>query len=231
MNEERRRENEKARIASEELIRKLQEEEKRKHLEQMHQDQLLAKSLAKKDCFNKNRDNCYNNFNQQKLTAKLNNVMTNLSPAATVVRPDNYSLVGVPKFSLPMQLKNSLPESSTGIPRPTAVHNAVTKIVTHQTQMNNSNNLRYHIDAAQSSTSKIYGLQSKEELHVPSDILNNKKKKLGVEVCLTTMAQGESERIGSAHSAGSHDSINQEIHHFKPIKIMPRSSLKIIGNL
>jgi hypothetical protein len=68
-------------------------------------------------------------------------------------------------------------------------------------------------------------LQSKEELHVPNDILNSKKKKLGVEVCVGTI-EGE-ERIGSAESAGSHDSINQEIHHFKPIKALPRTPLRI----
>lgn len=76
-----------------------------------------------------------------------------------------------------------------------------------------------------STSSKIFGLQTKEELHVPSDVISNKKKKLGVEVCVTNV-EGE-ERIGSAESAGSHDSINQEIHHFKPIKALPRTPLRI----
>ena len=64
-------------------------------------------------------------------------------------------------------------------------------------------------------------------MHVPSDVLSNKKKKLGVEVCVTTV-EGK-ERIGSAESAGSHDSINQEIHHFKPIKALPRTPLRTLG--
>lgn len=75
------------------------------------------------------------------------------------------------------------------------------------------------------SSSKIYGTQSKEELHIPNDVVNSKKKSLGVEVC-TTLGEDD-ERMGSAESAGSHDSINQEIHHFKPIKAMPRTPLKI----
>ena len=79
------------------------------------------------------------------------------------------------------------------------------------------------------STSKIFGLQCNEELKVPSDIVSSKKKKLGVEVCVTTVE--DEERIGSAESAGSHDSINQEIHHFKPIKALPRTPLKVTSGI
>lgn len=75
------------------------------------------------------------------------------------------------------------------------------------------------------SISKIYGTQSKEELHVPNDIVNNKKKSLSVEVCVSS--GDDDERMGSADSHDSHDSINQEIHHFKPIKAMPRTPLKM----
>lgn len=74
------------------------------------------------------------------------------------------------------------------------------------------------------STAKIYGMRSKEELHVPSDVLSSNKKSLGVEICVT-MACNDNKRIGSAESAGSHDSINQEIHHFKPIKPALRTLL------
>lgn len=80
------------------------------------------------------------------------------------------------------------------------------------------------------SNSKIYGTQIKEELHVPNDVLSRKKKSLGVEVCLAT-GDGD-RRIGSAESSGSHDSINIEIHHFKPIKAMPRTPLRTMpGNI
>ncbi|XP_077270221.1 uncharacterized protein LOC143901666 isoform X1 [Temnothorax americanus] len=75
------------------------------------------------------------------------------------------------------------------------------------------------------STSRAYATETKEELRVPSDVVNSKKKSLGVEVCVTLA--DDDERIGSAESSGSHDSINQEIHHFKPIKTVPRTKLLI----
>ncbi|XP_012535646.2 uncharacterized protein LOC105836266 [Monomorium pharaonis] len=75
------------------------------------------------------------------------------------------------------------------------------------------------------STSSAYATETKEELRVPSDVVNSKKKSLGVEVCMTLA--DDDERIGSAESSGSHDSINQEIHHFKPIKTVPRTKLQI----
>lgn len=79
------------------------------------------------------------------------------------------------------------------------------------------------------STSRAYATETKEELRVPSDVVNSKKKSLGVEVCMTLA--DDDERIGSAESSGSHDSINQEIHHFKPIKTVPRTKLLISSGM
>ncbi|KAL6255193.1 hypothetical protein P5V15_013531 [Pogonomyrmex californicus] len=105
------------------------------------------------------------------------------------------------------------------------IYNAVTKALKHQVskfiQPCTSN---YSTDPG-CSTSRAYATETKEELRVPSDVVNSKKKSLGVEVCMTLA--DDDERIGSAESSGSHDSINQEIHHFKPIKTVPRTKLKI----
>lgn len=78
------------------------------------------------------------------------------------------------------------------------------------------------------STSKAYTMETKE-LRVPSDVVSSKKKSLGIEVC--TMLANDNKRIGSAESSCSHDSINQEIHHFKPIKTVPRTKLKISSGM
>lgn len=110
------------------------------------------------------------------------------------------------------------------------VYNAVTKTLKHQTvskfiQPCTSN---YFTDPG-CSTSRAYMTETKEELRVPSDVVNSKKKSLGIEVCMTLA--DDDERIGSAESSGSHDSINQEIHHFKPIKTVPRTKLKISSGM
>ncbi|XP_043490446.1 uncharacterized protein LOC122516579 [Polistes fuscatus] len=106
------------------------------------------------------------------------------------------------------------------------IYNTIARTLKHQvvTKFTQPGTSNYSLEPG-CSTSKIYGMQSKEELRVPSDVLNSKKKSLGVEVCVTS-GNGD-ERIGSAESAGSHDSINQEIHHFKPIKAMPRTPFKM----
>lgn len=104
------------------------------------------------------------------------------------------------------------------------VYNAIVKkhqTVSKFTQPCTSN---YSMDPG-CSTSRSYATETKEELRVPSDVVNSKKKSLGVEVCMTLA--DDDERIGSAESSGSHDSINQEIHHFKPIKTVPRTKLLI----
>lgn len=104
------------------------------------------------------------------------------------------------------------------------VYNAVAK--KHQTisKFTQSCTSNYSTDPG-CSTSRAYATETKEELRVPSDVVNSKKKSLGVEVCMTLA--DDDERIGSAESSGSHDSINQEIHHFKPIKTVPRTKLLI----
>lgn len=107
------------------------------------------------------------------------------------------------------------------------VYNAVAKkhqTVSKYTQPCTSN---YPMDPG-CSTSRAY-TETKEELRVPSDVVNSKKKSLGVEVCMTLA--DDDERIGSAESSGSHDSINQEIHHFKPIKTVPRTKLLISSGM
>lgn len=106
------------------------------------------------------------------------------------------------------------------------IHNNITRTLKHQAlaKYSNPNSSSFASEPSCSGT-QIYGTQSKEELRVPKDVLSSTKKSLGVEVCMTT---GEDdERIGSAESAGSHDSINQEIHHFKPIKPIARTALKM----
>ncbi|XP_014472254.1 PREDICTED: uncharacterized protein LOC106743182 [Dinoponera quadriceps] len=118
-------------------------------------------------------------------------------------------------------------------PKQLAVYNVVTKSFKQQAvpryiQPCTSN---YPMDPG-CSTSQAYATETKEELRVPSDVVNSKKKSLEVEVCRTHGSPDphrtdDDERIGSAESSGSHDSINQEIHHFKPIKTVPRTSFKV----
>lgn len=106
------------------------------------------------------------------------------------------------------------------------VYNIVTKTLKNQTvsKFTQPCTSNYSTDPG-CSTSKAYITETKEELRVPSDVVNSKKKSLGIEVCMTLVE--DDERIGSAESSGSHDSINQEIHHFKPIKTVPRTKLKV----
>lgn len=105
------------------------------------------------------------------------------------------------------------------------VYNAVAKTLKHQTVSKFVQPCTSSYMDPGCSTSRAYTTETKEELHVPNDVVNNKKKSLGIEICMT-LADND-ERIGSAESSGSHDSINQEIHHFKPIKAVPRTKLKI----
>lgn len=125
-------------------------------------------------------------------------------------------------------------------PKQLAVYNVVTKSFKQQQHQHHQAVPRYIQPCSSGypvdpgcSTSGAYATETKEELRVPSDVVNSQKKKsLGVEVCRTHGSLGarradDDERIGSAESSGSHDSINQEIHHFKPIKTVPRTSFKI----
>lgn len=109
--------------------------------------------------------------------------------------------------------------------QPISIHNPVT-LKHHPVVITKHNNASFSNNAPvpSCSNSKIYGMQSEEELQVPSDVLTSNKKSLEVEVCVAMI---KDKRIGSAESAGSHDSINQEIHHFRPIKPALRTQLSI----
>ncbi|XP_015177493.1 PREDICTED: uncharacterized protein LOC107066936 [Polistes dominula] len=149
------------------------------------------------------------------------------------LRRSNVALIS--KMRAERYSSNVKPNTSNAYKDPTAkfccqksvpIYNSIARTLKHQvvTKFTQPGTSNYSLEPG-CSTSKIYGMQSKEELRVPSDVLNSKKKSLGVEVCVTS-GNGD-ERIGSAESAGSHDSINQEIHHFKPIKAMPRTPFKM----
>ncbi|XP_024937115.1 uncharacterized protein LOC107264249 isoform X2 [Cephus cinctus] len=258
--EEMRRKREAERIASEVLIRKIQAEEQQR-MAQLAQDQLLAKTLAKKQVAEKNKT--VTNYHTDNSELETDNSMDESKPDikllslggvqisqvdgsgledekpiikcrdGTEPRKSNIALISkirVERYASSMKAgASSIYKTSPDkfcCQKSMPIHNAVTRTLKHQavpklTQLSSSN----YISEPGCSGSKIYSMQSKEELHVPDDVLNSKKKSLGVEVCMT--AGDDDERIGSAESAGSHDSINQEIHHFKPIKAMPRTPLKI----
>ncbi|XP_011496974.1 PREDICTED: uncharacterized protein LOC105361480 [Ceratosolen solmsi marchali] len=240
------RQQEKERLASETFIQKIQEEEEQHKLMQLAQDQLLAKTLAKQEVLkNSNtKHNCSNKstiLNSYKSKSDVNQSKSIVNQKMSVKTKETIdkrkqNLILISKIrseryacSVKCNSTNAYKDSSETFSshKPVPIYNAVTRIVTHQSRVSQSNNstCSYVMGDFIGSTSKIYGLQNKEELHVPKDILSNKKKKLGVEICIGTI-EGE-ERIGSAESAGSHDSINQEIHHFKPIKALPRTPLRI----
>ncbi|XP_017765395.1 PREDICTED: uncharacterized protein LOC108554581 [Eufriesea mexicana] len=245
-------------IASEALIRKIQEEEKQQQLSQLTQDQLLAKSLVKKQLADKHKESKYKNF----LNVSSSSFHTSKFNVATMTEMDLYKLEphsskyekapllqpqdnsGLRRSNIALiskicaeryasSIKSSVDLSNTCndstskfcCQNPMPVYNAISRTVKHQTAKIIEPCVSKCSLEPRTSTSKIYGTQSKEELHVPNDIVNSKKKSLSVEVCVSS--GDDDERMGSAESAGSHDSINQEIHHFKPIKAMPRTPLKM----
>lgn len=247
-------------MASEALIRKIQEEEQQQQLAQLAQDQLLAKSLVKKQLVEKHKEvsTYYNDFpstsNTSFQTSKFNvAAITEANPYRAEshnsecerdvllehqdgprLRRSNMALISkirAERYASSMK-SNELPsECNESVAKfccqkPVPVYNVIARTLKHQTatKMMEPHSSNCTVEPGASS-SKIYGTQSKEELHVPNDVVNSKKKSLGVEVCMTL--GDDDERMGSAESAGSHDSINQEIHHFKPIKAMPRTPLKI----
>ncbi|CAL7942896.1 unnamed protein product [Xylocopa violacea] len=247
-------------IASEALIRKIQEEEQQQQLAQLTQDQLLAKSLVKQQLEDKHQEvskysNSLNVSNSSFNSAKLN-VATMTEVNSSKIEPHSSKCgktslsecedsSGLKKSNIALiskiraeryasNIKNNADLSSTCndstskfyCQKSMPVYDAISRTLKHQTATK-------IIDPCVSkcsleprtSSSKIYGTQSKEELHIPNDVVNSKRKSLGVEVYVSS--GDDDERMGSAESAGSHDSINQEIHHFKPIKAMPRTPLKI----
>ncbi|KAK1126615.1 hypothetical protein K0M31_004242 [Melipona bicolor] len=240
-------------IASEALIRKIQEEEKQQQLVQLTQDQLLAKSLVKKQLVDKHKEvskykNSLNVSNSSFHTSKLNvATMTEVNSYKgesqnskyekefednSGLRSSNIALISkihAERYASSIKNNTDLPgacnDSMSKFCCQKPVHNAVSRTLKHQTASKIEPCISKCSLEPRTSTSKIYGTQSKEELHVPNDIVNSKKKSLSVEVCVSS--GDDDERMGSAESTGSHDSINQEIHHFKPIKAMPRTPLKM----
>ncbi|XP_071857873.1 uncharacterized protein [Bombus fervidus] len=246
-------------IASEALIRKIREEEQQQQLAQLTQDQLLAKSLVKKQLVGKHKEvskykdslnvsnSCFhasrlnvatmtevNSYKVEAQSSKYEKPPLLDSQDNPGLRRSNIALISkIRAERYASSIKNNAnlprtcndPTSKFCCQKPT-VHNVISRTLKHQTV---SKIIEPCISKCslepRTSTSKIYGTQSKEELHVPNDIVNSKKKSLSVEVCVSS--GDDDERTGSAESAGSHDSINQEIHHFKPIKAMPRTPLKV----
>lgn len=249
-------------MASEAFIQEIQKKDQLM-LAQLAQDHLMAKNLAKKQVVEKQKEaaaKCYNEclntssvsgytydtskFNVK--TTRVNNVEAlqvesahldskkSLPETVSDMRRTNMAFLTkickVKTGSAPVPYKNCCPKQL-------AVYNVVTKSFKHQAvpryiQPCTSN---YPTDPG-CSTSQAYATETKEELRVPSDVVNSKKKSLEVEVCRTHGSLGphrtdDDERIGSAESSGSHDSINQEIHHFKPIKTVPRTSYKISSGM
>ncbi|XP_043467141.1 E3 ubiquitin-protein ligase RNF169-like [Leptopilina heterotoma] len=234
--EEKRRKQQAEAIASEALIRKIQAEEQQQ-LAQLAQDELLAKTLAKKEIRTK-FDTKMKTEPVSKTVQKTKNQDTFdcdepiITKFKSVMHPQKTNIALISKIraeSYASSIKstglNQCKDSSEkmGSYKNLPVQDTVTRLFKNQviTKFIQPSSYNFNLEP---SCSKIYGLQSKEELHVPNDVLNSKKKNVEVEICVTTVT--DDSRIGSAESAGSHDSINQEIHHFKPIKAMPRTALR-----
>ncbi|XP_014207296.1 uncharacterized protein LOC106638556 [Copidosoma floridanum] len=230
------RQRKKEKLASEVYIKKPQEDKKQKKMLQLTKNHLFAKALAKPDIEN------VNERRESSTRMKLNNVTkvsaSEIIPTELKILEDKKKNMAVTSntrserfLSINVKHKfNNTPKESSkkfASEKIVVIHTAVTKLV------NKSNPLYDSTCSAavdkRIASSKIYGHQSEEELHVPSDVLNKKKKKLGVEICMTAINVDDEERIGSAKSSGSHDSMNQEFHHFKPIKALPRTPFKILG--
>ncbi|OAD47018.1 hypothetical protein WN48_05780 [Eufriesea mexicana] len=219
-------------IASEALIRKIQEEEKQQQLSQLTQDQLLAKSLVKKQLADKHKESKYKNF----LNVSSSSFHTSKFNVATMTEMDLYKLEphsskyekapllqpqdnsGLRRSNIALiskicaeryasSIKSSVDLSNTCndstskfcCQNPMPVYNAISRTVKHQTAKIIEPCVSKCSLEPRTSTSKIYGTQSKEELHVPNDIVNSKKKSLSVEVCVSS--GDDDERMGSAESA------------------------------
>ncbi|XP_015123721.1 uncharacterized protein LOC107045842 isoform X2 [Diachasma alloeum] len=228
-------------MANEALIRKLEEEEQQK-LAQYAQDQLFAKTIAKKQLLTKaTNPNFYSNSMNIKMPSNeieilpLNggpSIINNVPTCYT--KNERTNTFNTNTFNTNCDLDKSSQQSENLVldvkvaanrkefcQGPVSVHSVVT--LNNQSVMVIGKANSYYSEPS-CSNSKIYGTRSEEELRVPSDVLPSGKN-LGIEFCIKTI-KNEDERIGRAESAGSHDSINQEIHHFKPIRAMPRTPLR-----
>lgn len=208
--EELRRQREAERIASEALIRKIQAEEEQQ-LAQLAEDKLLAKSIAKRQYNEKSKETLkYSSYDEYMKSHNTNSLCKVSKEKKDDAKHNSTQSKPKDQFAISRTL-NANKEGCGAI-------NMTTKSKRCSPEPGCSNNV------------KIYGLQSKEELHVPNDVINSKKKTLAVEVCVTKMPSDDA-RIGSAESGGSRDSINQEIHHFKPIKAVPRTPLLLSAGM
>lgn len=218
--EEFRRQHEAERIASEALIRKIQAEEQQQ-LAQLAEDKMLAKSLAKKQ-FAEKSSKPYSQYHEYMKPQLANSVhKENHRVTRETAECSKKSSTSKHKNDVPGNKSYehfTKPKEHYMISRTLNVNKEICNAANTTTKVNN-----FSPEPGCSSNIKIYGLQSKEELRVPNDVINETKT-LDVEVCITKVVSEEGRR-GSAESGGSHDSINQEIHHFKPIKAMPRTPL------
>lgn len=258
--EEKRRQREAEQMASEALIQKIQAEEQQILLAQLAQDQLLAKTVAKQQVAEKQKETtkCHNHCLSASVsryvldapkfkTTLVNNVEAPSAESAQLAGrqlslPDSSKLKQTNIVSSETETIHSGVHSSNEINAASThkdpvqhcqkrmpVYNAIAKKLKHHTSKFPQACTSNYLADPGCSTSGAYTTETKEELRIPSDVVNNKKKSLGIEVCMTV--EDDDERIGSAESSGSHDSINQEIHHFKPIKTVPRTELKISSGI
>ena len=160
--EEMKRQREKERLASEALIQKIQEEEEQQKLVQLAQDQLLAKTLAKQDVIEKtndkyehssrsstlvNSDKKKANVNQSK---SANQKMSVKSKDATDTKKQNVALISKIKserYSTTVKANSTTAQKefseTVSSQKSVPIHNAVTRVVTHQTRVNQPNNATY----------------------------------------------------------------------------------------
>ncbi|KAK0073728.1 hypothetical protein PV325_009332 [Microctonus aethiopoides] len=264
---EMRRRRESERIANEELIRKIHEDEEKEKLVQLAQDRLLAKTLAKKQLLEKEKNvKYYESLKSPSLISNSNDYLNQdgnnlMNSMINDAKMDGSSLLYGRDANLVLDMKQTEPRKSNlnllskiqaerlalGVKSSilnkskdaiklcfdysAPCHNFVTRKHQSVAMLTNKSSFNY-ISEPSCSNSKIYGDQNEEELRVPSDVLNtsSNKKNLGIGICVQsqmTTGLNDDKRIGSAQSAGSHDSINPEIHHFKPIRAMPRTPLKL----
>lgn len=162
--EEMRRQRERDRLASEAIIKKIQQEEEQEKLVQLAQDQLLAKTLAKREVIDKINDksqrsgksttvnsdrsnvNVSTNVNQSKLGG--NQKMSVKSKEQNESRKLNAALISkIRKHSSTVKSSTTNPHKDStktfSSQKPVPIHNAVTRVVTHQSRGSQPNSATY----------------------------------------------------------------------------------------
>lgn len=141
--EEMRRQKEKERLASEALIRQIHEEEEQNKLLQLAQDQLLAKTLAKNDLINKSK--------KHEQWSKINTAL-NLDKSKTDVSQSKLSInqkMSVKssdskrRNALKVRFEKCKESPNSHSKKSVPIHNAVTRVVTHQSRVTQPDNLIY----------------------------------------------------------------------------------------